>query len=437
MNPDAYHANVLAWKHAIARLAQDGMLAKVDANSGAFIVDIDEGLQRSLEHRQFGRPLALGTAVREAVTMKELIPLTDFLKSQQSIYQHGWSELPWNVVTWALRQFGVADGSRREDKVPGGPLVIRESLEAGAVAFAEAVADRTTRFERTFTKAHFQAVFAASLLPSQRLSAADVDVLLCFLSRDKGIVKYDGNVVRINQPGEPSILSDDDKAIASLKELTFNLQHQVGLLSSRIDELTQAAKEAVVRKNRVSALAALKSKKIADSSLANRYASLNKLEEVVSKIEQAVDNVQLVKIMETSTLVLAGLNKQLGTAERVDGIMDGIREQMASTDEIAAILAESSGIPVDEAEIDEELEALENKEKAQVKAAEMAQQEKLEAQRVAEAQETLDGLPGVPEKEDPRQENVQTPTRETGIAELSISDTSGGQERTAEVLRGS
>jgi charged multivesicular body protein 7 len=344
------------------------------------------------------------------------VPLQHFLTAPGNIFARGWGEVPWNVLGWTLRQLGVVDPARGEDKLPAGRYVMMENLETAARELNARMASRTSIFDRVFTARQFEQVFVPELVPGQSLTGTDLEVLLKFLSRDKQMIEYDGHTIRIRgTAGDSGPITEQDATIASIKELTANLKHQINLLEARIDQLGETAKTALGRKNRVSALAALKSKKMAESSLSTRYATLNQLEEVASRIEQAADQVALVKVMESSSTVLEKLNRAVGGTEKVDGVMDRLREQMADTDEVAAILAESSGQAVDESEIDDELEALEREEKEREEAAERKAEE-------AEAREKLDELPTVPGEELPQREKETTPTAETGIANLSMED---------------
>ncbi|KAM0516112.1 hypothetical protein ACHAPE_005735 [Trichoderma viride] len=418
LNPDGYHANVSAWLLALARLASEGLLSRQGSKSSALVFDIDESLRRSLSSKQFGQPLALGTVINEALAQRDLIPLQTFLQSTQNIYQQqqSWSQVPWNVMGWALRQIGVIDPTRGEDKIPKGNYVVMKNVEATSRELGETIAERTSRYDRVFTQAQFQTLFESVLAKDQRLSETDFDVLLKFLSRDKDMIEYNGNTVRIRGAGEERGITEEDASIASIKELMDSLEHQVDLLDKRIGELDQEAKNAVLRKNRVTALAALKSKKRAESSLSTRYATLSQLEEVASRLQQASDQVQLVKVMESSASALQSLNAQIGGSERVGATMDHLREQMSATDELTAILSEPTGDVVDEGEIDDELEALEMEQK---KEEEEKQRRKEEAREAARAKNELDELPSVP-TEDAERIGAQSPTRATGIANLSL-----------------
>lgn len=329
------------------------------------ILTADESLLRALESKQYGRPLALGAVIREAMQQKDLIPLQDFTTSKESIYHRSWASLPWAVAAWGFRQLGLTGAFTfgSDDRLPGGQFVVIANLEDASRALVEQTSALSTRFERTFSKAQFQTEFRDSIMKGHRLSETDMEVLLKFMSRDQGLLLYDGKTIKVKTPGveEPAVTAEDE-TIASLKELTEYLQHQTAVLNKKIEELTTTAKDAVTKKNRVSALAALKSKKLAESSLQKRFATLSQLEEVSAKIEQASDNVQLVKVMGASTAVLAGLHAQVGGAEGVEDVVDRLREQMGQADEVASILAEQGPV-VDEGEVDDELAAMEREER--------------------------------------------------------------------------
>lgn len=129
-------------------------------------------------------------------------------------------------------------------------------------------------------------------------------------------------------------------------------------LEAKIAELTQSAKTALTNKNRVSALSAVRSKKLAEHNLSQRLNTLLQLEEVYSKIEAAAGNVEIVQVMQASTGVLRGLHAQIGGAEKVEDIVEELREEMAKVDEVGSIMNEAGPV-IDEGEIDEELEELE------------------------------------------------------------------------------
>jgi charged multivesicular body protein 7 len=393
-----------------------------------FVLHSDEQLLRALESKQYGRPLALGAVVREAIAAKDLIPLSQFLAAKDSIYHRSWSV--WNLAAWTMKQLGVAD-MLKSDRLQPGQFVVVANVEEAGKAFGErngAAAATHSRLERTFSKSHFYRTFNDQLLDGKQISETDMEVLLKFLSRDKGLILYDGSTVKIKAPGvqEAAAITDEDVSIAQLKELLASLTHQTVLLGKRLEELTATAKQAVAKNNRVAAMAALKSRKLTESTLERRFATVNQLEEVAAKIEQASDNVQLVRVMESSGEALRSLYAQTGGVERVDEVVGRLREQMAATDEVGSILAESAGTEVvDEAEIEDEMAALELEERRKVEEAERAVREAEQAREAEETRRRLEAVEKVPADVQPSggerekgKEKEQAPETKTEIEDM-------------------
>jgi charged multivesicular body protein 7 len=115
----------------------------------------------------------------------------------------------------------------------------------------------------------------------------------------------------------------------------------------------------------MSALASLRSKKFAETTLIRRSEMLAQLEQVYTNIGQAADQVEIVRVMEASTVVLKGLHAEVGGAERVEQVVEELREEMSNVDEVGKIIAEvgDPSLVVDDEEVDDELEAMEREEK--------------------------------------------------------------------------
>lgn len=360
------------------------------------ILKADNELLRALDTNEWGMPLSLGAVLQEAIAKRELMPLEEFMNASDSIYTRSWIIKPWDIVGWGLRQFGISFGG---GKLPGGRLVILGNVEEAAKVFAGKSLSKTGRVGRIYSKRMFKEEFG-DVLGEHTLSEADVDAFLKFLTRDKKIIAYDGETIKLKAPTDSKIpvLTQEDTSIASLKSLIADLEIQTKLFTERVEEMERAAKKAVAKKNRVSALAALRSKKSAETTLATRHATLSQLEEVLAKIEQAADQSDLVRIMESSTKVLSSLNKEVGGVKRVDDIVDQLREQMGQVDEVGDIIAEPAQNNVDDAEVDDELEAMEREEKGKVEKKERLGREEKKGTEAADTKRKLEELEEVERK---------------------------------------
>ncbi|KAK3949999.1 Snf7-domain-containing protein [Pseudoneurospora amorphoporcata] len=461
LNPDGYQANISAWRSALAHLARSGLApAPKGSTPNLLVLNSDESLLRALESKKYGRPLALGTVIREALAAKDLLPLHDFLTSPTSIYYKPWLPSPLGiaggVAGWALKQLGVADWLRSHS-LPKGQFVVVANVEEAGKQFAATTASAVTdsRFERTWSKAHFLHTYNEQVQLDQGrdaklLTGTDLDVLLTFLSRDKAVILYDGQTFKIKAPSDSHDSNDgslqqqqitkEDTTIASIKELISSLTHQTHLLAGRISDLDKSARQAVQSQNRIAALAALKQKKLAEQTLQGRYASLTQLEAVAAKIQEASDSVAMVKIMETSTRVLESLNEQVGGVDRVENLTSKLREQMAEVDEVNTILAEAGGVGVgvhqaggvDEEEIDEELEEMlaeEEGKREREKAAEQEERER-EDREAEQLKRRLEAIGGVPVSV-----SVSEPSAATATAAATAASSTRESEREREMER--
>jgi charged multivesicular body protein 7 len=103
--------------------------SQAGANSDRFVLRTGEDLSRSLQTQEFGRPLALGAVLQDAVERKELVPLAEFLNAKKSIYAKTWLPTPWQAVSWGLKQLGVMGGEAVEDKLIAGNFVVMANVE--------------------------------------------------------------------------------------------------------------------------------------------------------------------------------------------------------------------------------------------------------------------------------------------------------------------
>ena len=214
------------------------------------------------------------------------------------------------------------------------------------------------------------------------MSSTDLKVLLTHLSRDRSALSYSPltDTIKLKAPSEsqPSPITNEDVSIAKLRTLISSLQPQVEQLTHKVSELDLKAREAVTNKQLTTAKSLLRSKKLVDHQLQQRSATLTSLEEVYSKIEQAADQVEIVRVMEASSKTLQSLNKQTGGVEKVQDVMDGLKEEMTTTEEIGSAIIEVSAGEIDEGEVEDELEALEKIEREKAEEAERKEREKLE-----------------------------------------------------------
>lgn len=221
----------------------------------------------------------------------------------------------------------------------------------------------------------------------------DLVVLLTHLARDRSAISFlpRTQTIKFKSPFESELspVTPEDINIASIRTLIASIEPQIEQLTLRLSELEQTAKQAVAKKNLVAAKTALRSKKLADTKLQQRTTTLAQLEDVYAKIEQAADQVEMVRVMEASSQTLRSLNEKTGGVEKVQDVMEGLREQMMDVDEIGRAVNEVSAGEVDEGEVEDELEEMEKLEREKVQEVERREREATETKEAeAQAEET-------------------------------------------------
>ncbi|EMC91959.1 hypothetical protein BAUCODRAFT_98506 [Baudoinia panamericana UAMH 10762] len=399
-NPDGYQANASAWLRALTAAAKEGLLpAETGTQHDRYVLHTGEALAKALQTQDFGRPLALGSVVEDAVRKKQLVLLQDFLASKQSVYATSWLPTPWQVLSWGLRQVGLVGREGVEDKLVTGNSVIMANVEAAARQILDDVSKNTTsNASRIFSRELFMPSFAAAV-GTDAMSTTDMSVLIVHLARDHAAVAYDAKsgTIKFRAPSETAAptIEQEDISIASLRTLVASLESQTQTLTQRVSELDAKAREAVAKKQLVSAKTALRQKKSAETQLRQRTATLAQLEDVYVKVEQAADQVEIVRVMEASSQTLRSLNRKTGGVEKVQDVMEGLREEMMNADEIQQAIADASAGTVDEGEVDDELEALESAEKQKVDEVERKRREENDAVEVEVTARRLAELDGV------------------------------------------
>lgn len=336
----------------------------------------------------------------DAVASSSLIPLRDFMSASHSIYVKSWMNIPVpslsGVARWILGQIGLG-GSSNGELVQGEFVVMRNLEEIANAVIAHVAKDSTTPSSLIYSPTTFAAEFA-QLLPdttqgSLTPASTTLQILLRHLSRDRAALSLStaangAKTIKVGSPGStapPTPITQQDETIANLHTLIHSLTAQTTTLNDRITTLDKQARTALSANNRARALHALRSKKAAEALSKKREDSLAQVTGVLSAIDEAAGQVEMVGAMERSAAVLRDLNKQVGGVERVERVTDELREEMDGVEVTGALLGEPGKEVVDEEELDEELRALESEGRKEV--------EEKERKRV---ERELGSLPSVP-----------------------------------------
>ncbi|KAK5264938.1 hypothetical protein LTR99_009144 [Exophiala xenobiotica] len=374
-NPEGYAANVTAWTSALTRASLAGQLPLQQR----LILQTSDDLLNALASPQYGRPSGLGCVLDDAVRTGKMVDLHDFVDSEKSIYNKSWIPSPWSILHWSLRKAGLVWA--------GGSYDVNGHLRHGSsLVLVSTLEEVYNRYATTLQKDHSTTSLTDRIMSREQFVTEvelDVNVLLRYLSRDKQALSYDDTTIKLKAAGAamPDPITQEDRSIASLKTLIANLSSQISSLTTKIATLQATAHTSVKAGNKASALSALRSKKLAEGTLESRSNTLHQLEEVYTKIEAAVDQVQVVAAMEASAGVLKTLNRKVGGVDKVEDVIETLREEMAQVDEVSGVIAEplDGKVVLDEADVDDELESMEQEERVKREQAEQADKERQQA----------------------------------------------------------
>ncbi|KAJ8112035.1 hypothetical protein OPT61_g5505 [Boeremia exigua] len=407
INPDGYHANIAAWTKALTDAARAGVIPTQGTTHDLLNIRTADDLARALQHPQYGKPTCLPAVFHEAVQKREMILLKDFMGSKTSIYKTSWIPTPWSALQWSLRTVGVLGKAAPPDKLAVRNYVVLKNIEVAGDEILKKMKEHISTADRVLSRRNFLERFSHALNPAAPLTNNDLNIILVYLARDKQAISYDAKTIKFKaeHEAEPLPITEEDAAIAGLRDTLANINSQIPPLMEKIASADAAAREAVATKQIVRAKAALRSKKLAETALTQRSDVALQLEGVYTKLQQAADQVEIVEAMRAGAAALKGLNEKVGGAEGVQGVVDAVNEQMATTEEITNIINETD--TVDEVDIDDEFEALERAEKekkereeaaktaaklAELEEVERKQREQQEKEAAAEKEERADDV---------------------------------------------
>ncbi|KAL8716841.1 MAG: hypothetical protein Q9181_008387, partial [Wetmoreana brouardii] len=147
-------------------------------------------------------------------------------------------------------------------------------------------------------------------------------------------------------------------AILGLREQLDMLQKRERHLESQMAEADATARKNIST-NKTAAKAALRRKKLHEKTLDQTSAQIAQIEQQIYSIEAANINQETLNAMKNAGKAMKEIHGGM-TIDQVDKTMDELREQQQLGEEIAtAITSAPIGEPVDEGELEDELEGLE------------------------------------------------------------------------------
>lgn len=156
--------------------------------------------------------------------------------------------------------------------------------------------------------------------------------------------------------GKPA---DPQATIVQLREAVSTQEKREEHIQRKMDGMVKEAKEKMAKKDKKGAMYALKRKKLYEQELDKIQNVKMTLETQVFNLEAASQNANTFSAMKSGTSAMKKIRQDVGI-EKVDDMMDDIREEMEMANEISDAIAQPvDPLMVDDDELLAELEELE------------------------------------------------------------------------------
>ncbi|CAJ0649140.1 22484_t:CDS:2 [Entrophospora sp. SA101] len=348
-----------------------------------FCIEISDSTKQIFASYNGHEPIGIQCVIKEMHSKSELIPLEEYCST---FISQGWlswiyTRLVSQPIAWTFQNL---TGSEPTNIISGKWVKIDKLKESSTkiIQLHEKIALNRIS-DNLYTLATFKSEFAAKVIPGSMLTDTDIKVLITYLEYDLKVIvtkslsngsphKYDSNpddlVIKfcLKKYKLKLEITELDCNIITIKETSRKLHEQIQDIETRIKELKTAASKYISLKQKTLAMKYLRKKLKLDKILVKRINSLEAVETILLKIQEAVSDAEIIEGYKAgadalqNTLVISGL-----TIDKVDETMDHLQEVLADQKEIEdamksgqdSILVAALNNDVDD-ELEKELENL-------------------------------------------------------------------------------
>lgn len=335
-NQVGYRANVVTWQEVLEEAVRRRAFPQaLSFEAGPQLID-------ALSDPQNGQPMALNAVIDEMVAQQKLVPLQLFLSAKYPVLSSTWSagQLVSKVATWVW-------GKVVDTEWHSGDVGKLKKISYVAIDQTKVVAQNVLRQ----IKADFRqngSTYSAGIFSIGQvkelcgLSSEDLEICLVYLSRETNDLNYDG-IIKVSGDIEES-----DWSIPGIKDILAQQSVRLSVLDAKIAEFDGKARDYLRKGDRERAKTALKVKRAHEKSQTIIMDQQNQLELVLSKIDQATDQINMVEALKAGKDLLAKRNKAVGGADAVSELMGSVQDEIAETDAISEQLSGLSLIDVED-----------------------------------------------------------------------------------------
>lgn len=369
LNPDGYEANISTWR--------DFFLQQYISNSNRIIFTIGTRTLQELTHEVYGVPKSIDIAIDVLVNEGNLIPMELF--NLGGMYTDNSRKGFWKWVKSWKESTNMYKSRKdetnfylREDK-----FIIKANLEKEYQRFHELLKrsvfmEASSITDLVFTRNEFMTTESLQSFFST-YDEETKNVFLHFIENYKHIIVSKDNVIKVIAAEVEDIISrfskgitENDLRIASVKVGIININKQITRLRKEINEsnikLRGPEFNELPKRIRIEYKQA---RLLSEKHLSRLLKFQNNLAQVRTQIDTSATNAVLIQTLSESNEVIKSINGYIGSTEKVENLLDEIKEGHDRTEEVNDLLAHYNKGQDEEAEeeIERELEQLELDEK--------------------------------------------------------------------------
>ncbi|BFZ56617.1 hypothetical protein PYCC9005_003664 [Savitreella phatthalungensis] len=384
-NPTGFAANTRAWIDALNRTAlrsssavrsspdEDGPSQATSENlPDRCCITATPAMADLFMHSQWGRPLAFAAVEEEAVWRRDWVLLEEYLRgvpegvSAGGVGSGGLSgssasgETSGTSMLTSLfaRLWGggssssaASTGEIKPTLFSGKTYVIPANVRACAdTALIRMQAKAASYTDHVFTREAFVAQLAKT--SKLALTQRDGDVIIAYLWRDKRAIgiSSDASTIKLLPATSRSPaaahsareVGPTDVQVATVKAAVAHLTSQCVWLEEKMAGYDAEARNAVRAGRKALAVAAIRARRKCDLLAGTWRDRRDQADLVLLKIDDAAQQVGLVKALESGAAALKSVLHDLGDLDKIDQLADTLRDQMDKVDDVNQAIASIS-----------------------------------------------------------------------------------------------
>lgn len=363
LNPEGYDANITAWNSILIDLLKKDGFPDGKLSLSKLTPDLSTRLTLPI----IGKPLYINQTVDELIERRHFLPLSLFMSYNLNIesYIKGDGVIDylrpsvWRQRAWDMSYFvrSAIVGTNDERYISWDYL---HEFSDEFVSILHKLHSNVIYSNNVWVFEHILVFIHENV--TSNFTRMDLNILLKHLSRDRNqcsvLDTEEGTFIKFANTN----VTEEDKGIAMLKWNIYQMSTRANTMETEINnnnELLKHLSSELIKNHesvRHKAKLLLATRKRLENAYKSTLNTLDQLNEVLLKMDDATNNVDIVKAFDKSSRALKGLNDKV-SLDDIDEIYSDLHESIGKTDEITDAL-NMSDLRQEDEEVEKEYQQL-------------------------------------------------------------------------------